>query len=177
MQFLCNMWPIQLAFLLLIVCRTFLSSITLFNTYSCCYFSSFSRTTKAWYYINKMLELQDYEVADFRIDVRWRCGQGSNALYNYIPRMHKIIYFQYDLRWSSPVNIPTSHRPLVPWWALNPDTWTGFEILISCLTSFPFPPLQTATCSWDRFLNAHSGRIVWTIVYQQLSWSVLCSHY
>ena len=51
----------------------------------------------------------------------------------------------------------------VPWWASNPDTWTGFEISISCLTCFPFPPLQTPTCSWDRFLNDHSDRIIWTI--------------
>jgi len=29
---------------------------------------------------------------------------------------------------------------IVPRWASNPDTWTGFEILFSCLTRFPFPP-------------------------------------
>ena len=65
----------------------------------------------------------------------------------------------------------------MPWLPSNPDTWTGFEILFSCLTRFPFLPLQTAPCSLYHFLNPHSGRIVWTIVYQLLSWSVPCSRY
>jgi len=47
--------------------------------------------------------------------------------------------------------------PVVLWWASNPDTWTGFEILFSYLTCSPFPRLQTATCSWDHFLYTHSG--------------------
>ena len=66
---------------------------------------------------------------------------------------------------------------IVLWWASNPDTGTGLEILFSCLTCFPFHSLQTATCSWDRFLNPLSGRIIWTIVYQQMIWLLPCSRY
>jgi len=29
---------------------------------------------------------------------------------------------------------------VVPWWASTPDTWSGFEILISCKTCFLFSP-------------------------------------
>ena len=47
-QFLCKMWPIQLAFLLLISCRIFLCSLTLSNTSS---FSDLSSLKEFWHHI------------------------------------------------------------------------------------------------------------------------------
>jgi len=51
-QFLCKMWPVQLAFLVFVVCRMFLSSLTPCNTSIVCTMRNWQYTLLCMFYIN-----------------------------------------------------------------------------------------------------------------------------
>ena len=113
-QFLCKMWPIQLAFLLFIVCRIFFSSLTLYNT------SSFL-TWSAHLFFSIILWNLVLE-KDVLSYIKWNCTEVGEGMARNSKLQHTVGYGVTCLKIMQMFLVCTVHDAK-PWLITLPSLW------------------------------------------------------